>query len=82
MLSKENIKWSWRILRANSYVAADEKTAICSINLRDPSTFDNILMISAQYTSLVDFRDRLSEVIKEHEVASEQLFGKSIKKRG
>lgn len=69
-----NIRWAWEVLRAKSFAVATDKGAYIHIPLHDPKKFTNIIMLSAQQSALVDFRDKLNEVIKEHEqVASEQF---------
>lgn len=77
---KQNFKWAWRVLRAKSFVVADEKAAFCLLPMREPYSLDTVVMLSSQYSSLMDFRDRLNDVLKQHEQASKQLFGKDIKK--
>lgn len=75
----ENIIWAWRILWAKAYVVATEKKATLHIGIRDPHTFESILMLSAQYTSLMGFRNRLDEALKEHENIAKQLYGTDLK---
>jgi hypothetical protein len=71
----KNLIWAWRVFRAKAFVVCTQEAAVCSINLRDPSSFDNIIMLSAQYSSLVEFSEKLQEVVKEHEQVSKHLFG-------
>lgn len=80
MPTLENIQWAWRVLWARAYVIADEYRAVCSIPVRDPHSFDNILMLSAQYSSLTEMRNRINDLLAEHENSSKQLYGKDIKK--
>lgn len=79
-MKKENLQWAWRILKAKAFIAADERYAICLIPMVEPFAFDNITLLSAQYSSLSDMRDRLNDVLDEHQVACKELFRTDLDK--
>jgi hypothetical protein len=71
----EKIKWSWRVLRSSTFVIATEQSAVCRINVREPYSFDTIVMLAAQYSSLLNFKGKIEDVIKEHEQTANKEFG-------
>ena len=78
----EQIKWAWEILKSPNFIVATEKRSVCHINVRDPHTFDSILMLSGQESSLIEFRDRLDDVINEHKEASKLLYRRTKGPKG
>lgn len=71
MMQKFKIVMS--LIRSKAYVVLTETQAIVMIPLVDLSKFDNILMLSAQTSALVEFEEKLKALIKEHGQALENL---------
>ena len=74
-------EWLWKLIKARDYMVATDRDATLSINVRNPRSFDTITMLSAQYTAVKDFRDRLNDLLDEHEEACKQVFGTGLKAR-
>lgn len=71
----DRLVWAWKVLRSKTFIVATEKEAACRINVRDPFSFDTIVMLAGQYTSVVDFKEKLEDLLREHEEAAEKQFG-------
>lgn len=77
---RQRILWAWKVLCSNTFVVATEKEAVCKIDLRDPYSFESVLMLSAQQGCLKDFIERLQGISDEHEQAASENFGTSLRK--
>lgn len=76
------LKWAYRLLRTNTYVVLTDKESAVNIPLSSLDSFDNVFLLNAQQASLKEFRDRIEDVIHEHEEAVRLLSGRSVKRFG
>jgi hypothetical protein len=56
-------------------MVATQKEAACRIDVRDPHSFDTIVMLAAQYSSVAEFRNKMEDLLEEHEAAAKKEFG-------
>ena len=81
----DKLKWMYRLARTKTYVLATDKESVVSIPVIDLKAFDNILLLTSQKASLVEFHNRLGDLIKEHDKTvklltsrvGSKLFGKT-----
>lgn len=57
----------WDLLFSYTYVVLTDKNATIYIPLMDLDKMQNQVILGSQKASLKEFRDRLTEVIKEHD---------------
>lgn len=73
MLNKLTL--AYKLLHSVSYVVLTDSTAVVHIPpMLDPEKVQNVVILGSQSASLKVFRDRLNEVIKEHEHATKLLL--------
>lgn len=57
----------YKLLRSVSYVVLTDTTAVVHIPMMDLEKIQNTIILGSQRASLQEFKDRLDEVIKEHD---------------
>lgn len=72
MLNKLTL--AYKLMRSVSYVVLTDEVAVVHIPMLDPEKVQNVVILGSQSASLKVFRDRLNEVIKEHEHATKLLL--------
>lgn len=73
-MNLEKLKWAIRILKSDTYVVLTDEAAVVNIPLMNPDSITNVILLSAQTSSLKEFKDRLEDTIHEHEDALELLL--------
>ena len=75
------LTWIYRLLRSRSYMIILDKESMVSIPVMDINKLENQFLLGAQTASLMEFKVRLEDVIREHEEAIRLLsHRKSVKK--
>lgn len=63
------LKWARKLLRAKYFVILTDKESVIAISGVDPSQFTDAMALAAQTAELVMFRDKLEELIVQHNKA-------------
>jgi hypothetical protein len=63
------------LMKAKFFVVLTDKQASLALDGVDPYSFTDVLALNAQAAELELFRDKLTELIKEHKKARKQLGG-------
>lgn len=69
----EKLRWMIRFWKSRTYVVLLDREAVVSIPLTSVDSFENQFLLSAQTASLMEFKGRLEDVIREHEQAIQLL---------
>lgn len=81
----DKFKLMWNLARSKAYVVLTDRRSVISIPLLDPNRINDLMILSAQTSSLQEFHARLGELVKDHENkvamlqnrASSKLFKKA-----
>lgn len=65
----KKLEWAYRLLRSRTYVVLTDKSAVVNIPLAKVDSFENSLLLAGQASSLATFKDKLEDLISEHEQA-------------
>lgn len=68
------LRMVWQLLRSYSYVVLTDSNAVIHIPMMDIEKIQNVMILGSQTSSLKEFRDRLDEVIKEHDHQTKLLL--------
>ena len=74
----DKLVWAFRLLRSRSFVLLTDKQSVVMLPLADVNKMERLFIISSQTTSLYEFKERLEEVIDEHEQAAELLLRRKV----
>lgn len=66
----QKLLWAWRILNTDTYVVATDRYAVCSIETVDPYSIRTVVVLGAQRAAIEDLRDKLNELMAEHDKAT------------
>lgn len=77
----EKLKWMLKFWKSRTYVVLLDREAVVSIPLTNVDSFENQFLLSAQTASLMEFKGRLEDVIREHEQAIQLLSHRQSVKR-
>lgn len=61
------IKYLWYLAIAKSYMLVTDRMGTIDVPYVDPYTLKSVMIIGAQQAALEDMRDKLDEIIKEHQ---------------
>lgn len=76
-----NRKWARKLMQSRNFVVlTDTESVVCFAGL-DPTSFEDTVMLMSQKASLVGFKDRVEQLIKEHDRAAARMKGVNGKKR-
>lgn len=63
----EKFKWAFRILNAKAYIVATDEHAVVSLPYVNPYKFEDMLALHSQRIAIQDIRQRLQDVLDEHD---------------
>lgn len=69
----KNIQMAWYVLWSKSYIVVTDRLGANHIPYIDPLIMEDVLVLSAQRTVLREMRDRLDDMIKEHDLRVKQV---------
>lgn len=70
----DKLKLAYKFLRSTTYVLLTDKTSVIYIPMLDINNIQNTIILGSQKASLVEFRDRLNQVIKDHDAQTKLLL--------
>ena len=69
------LKWAKRLLKAKYFVVLTDKESAIAIDGADPSSFTDMLALTAQAAEIDEFYSKLGELVKQHRDAVTKLTG-------
>lgn len=69
----DKIKLAYQLFNTNTYILMTDKISVMSMPLVDVDAFSNTVLLSGQNYALHEMRNRIDEVIREHDIAIENL---------
>lgn len=74
-------KWARKLMQSKYFVVLTDKESVIALEGTSPDSMNDAIALAAQSSALVEFRDKIQELINAHNSAISKLHGSNTKRR-